>query len=158
MPQHILVGYDESPQAEAALEHALVAFPNADIVVAHVTDPTEFLTEGDEYGQFFSESTYEVVKEAAKRMLAEAESIADRHGREIRTEELVGAPGRELVRFAREHDIDHIVVGGHGRTGVSRVLLGSVSEMVVRRSPVPVTVMRDRPAEAAATDSDSTGS
>jgi nucleotide-binding universal stress UspA family protein len=46
------------------------------------------------------------------------------------------------VDYAAEHDIDHIVVGSHGRTGASRILLGSVAETVARRSPVPVTIVR----------------
>lgn len=154
----ILVGYDESPQAEAALKHALDAFPDAEIVEVHATDSTEFVSEGDESGQFLSKSAYEVVKGTAKRTLAEADSVADRHGREIRTEELLGDPGQAPVRYARGHDINQLVTGGHGRTGVSRVLLGSVSEKVVRRSAAPVTDMRDRPEEPATTESDSKGS
>lgn len=39
-------------------------------------------------------------------------------------------------------DVDHVAVGSHGRSGVSRLLLGSVAESVMRRPPVPVTVVR----------------
>lgn len=147
MPHHVLVGYDESPQAEAALELALTTFPDAEVTVVHVTDPREWVSGGDEYGEYFSETTYDEVTETARQILSEAESIAERHGREIRTEQLLGGPGRAIVRYAREHDVDHVVVGSHGRTGVSRLLLGSVSERVVRRSPVPVTVMRSGSSE-----------
>jgi universal stress protein A len=49
-----------------------------------------------------------------------------------------GDPARELTRVAREHDIDLIVVGTHGRTGMSRALLGSVAERVVRTASCPV--------------------
>jgi nucleotide-binding universal stress UspA family protein len=41
-----------------------------------------------------------------------------------------------------EHDVDHVVMGSNGRRGVSRLVLGSVAERVVRGAPVPVTVVR----------------
>jgi len=43
---------------------------------------------------------------------------------------------------AEEGAFDHVVVGSHGRTGVSRIILGSTAENVIRRSPVPVTIAR----------------
>jgi nucleotide-binding universal stress UspA family protein len=49
-----------------------------------------------------------------------------------------GRPAREIVSYASRHDIDMIVLGTHGRTGVSRAVLGSVSEAVVRRARCPV--------------------
>lgn len=52
-----------------------------------------------------------------------------------------GAPARQIVAYAGENAIDLIVVGAHGRTGLSRVLLGSVAEAVVRRAPCPVLVV-----------------
>jgi nucleotide-binding universal stress UspA family protein len=52
-----------------------------------------------------------------------------------------GDPAEEIVRYARGHSIDLIVVGTHGRTGVSRVLLGSVAERVVRSARCPVLVV-----------------
>jgi nucleotide-binding universal stress UspA family protein len=51
---------------------------------------------------------------------------------------LFGDPANEIVRYAREHDIDLIVVGTHGRTGLSRALLGSVAERVIRTASCPV--------------------
>lgn len=53
-----------------------------------------------------------------------------------------GRPARTIVEYVEDHDVDHVVVGSHGRSGLSRTLLGSVAERVVRRSSVPVTVVR----------------
>ena len=53
-----------------------------------------------------------------------------------------GTPFHEIIRFAREKDIDLIVMGTHGHTGLAHVLLGSVSEKVVRKSPCPVLTVR----------------
>lgn len=49
-----------------------------------------------------------------------------------------GSPASEIVRYAERHGVDLIVVGTHGRTGVTRALLGSVAERVVRTAPCPV--------------------
>lgn len=49
-----------------------------------------------------------------------------------------GRPAREIVAYAAQHGIDVIVMGTHGRTGVTRALLGSVAEAVVRRAGCPV--------------------
>lgn len=56
----------------------------------------------------------------------------------------VGTPHDEIARYADEHDVDLIVLGSHGRTGVKRRLLGSVAENVLRATPVPVLVVDAR--------------
>jgi nucleotide-binding universal stress UspA family protein len=53
-----------------------------------------------------------------------------------------GAPFYEIIRFARETDIDLIIMGTHGHTGLAHVLLGSVTEKVVRQAPCPVLTVR----------------
>jgi len=54
----------------------------------------------------------------------------------------VGRPARAIEECAEEAAVDHVVIGSHGRDGIARILLGSVAETVVRRSPVPVTAVR----------------
>jgi nucleotide-binding universal stress UspA family protein len=53
-----------------------------------------------------------------------------------------GTPFVEIVRYARAHEIDLIVMGTHGRGGVKHLLLGSVAENVVRSAPCPVLTVR----------------
>jgi nucleotide-binding universal stress UspA family protein len=53
---------------------------------------------------------------------------------------LMGDPADTVVRVAKEEDADMIVVGSHGRTGLVRLLMGSVAETIVRRAPCPVLV------------------
>jgi len=81
-------------------------------------------------------------EERAENILETAREQAAEHGVELETEHILGGVSRSIVDYAAEHDIDHIVVGSHGRTGASRILLGSVAETVARRSPVPVTIVR----------------
>lgn len=81
-------------------------------------------------------------REFADRVLDDAVARADDRGVTIETEQMVGSVTHSIVEFADGHDVDHIVIGSRGRTGTSRVLLGSVAEQVARRSPPPVTIVR----------------
>jgi universal stress protein A len=54
----------------------------------------------------------------------------------------VGAPFVEIVRYAREHKIDLVVIGTHGRGPITHMLMGSTAEKVVRKSPCPVLTVR----------------
>jgi nucleotide-binding universal stress UspA family protein len=53
-----------------------------------------------------------------------------------------GEPGEEIVRVAKDRNCDLIVMGTHGRTGLSRLLMGSVAERVMRRAPCPVLTLK----------------
>ena len=53
-----------------------------------------------------------------------------------------GPPFLEIIRYAKEKDIDLIVMGTHGRSGLAHVVLGSVAEKVVRKAPCPVLTVR----------------
>jgi nucleotide-binding universal stress UspA family protein len=53
-----------------------------------------------------------------------------------------GTPFYEIIRYAREIDVDLIIMGTHGHSGLAHVLLGSVSEKVVRKAPCPVLTVR----------------
>jgi nucleotide-binding universal stress UspA family protein len=64
-------------------------------------------------------------------------------GRPVSARVLWGDPTEALVRHAREERCDLLVLGTHGRTGMSRLVLGSVAESVARRSPCPVLVVHD---------------
>jgi len=55
---------------------------------------------------------------------------------------LIGRPAEEIIDYAEKNDIDLIVMGTLGLTGVKRFLIGSVAENVVRHSKVPVLVVR----------------
>jgi len=81
------------------------------------------------------------LREEGRTALAEVERLVDdRVPLESATVE--GSPAREIVGYATETGVDLIVMGTHGRSGVDRLLLGSVAERVVRRSPVPVLTVR----------------
>jgi nucleotide-binding universal stress UspA family protein len=60
------------------------------------------------------------------------------HRRELRE----GTPWSEIVRSAKENEVDLIVMGTHGHTGLAHILLGSVTDKVIRHSPCPVLTIR----------------
>lgn len=142
MAKRLLVPVDGSDPADAALEFALEEYPDADITILSVIDPTDVGYGSIEAAPSTFEHLQESAEERTKAILDEAEARAADHGIEVTTETVIGMPSRAIVEWAENNDVDGIVIGSHGRKGVTRVLLGSVAETVVRRSPVPVTVVR----------------
>ncbi|MFB6219017.1 MAG: universal stress protein [Halobacteriaceae archaeon] len=141
MGRRMLVPVDGSPPAWEAFEYALDEFPDATLVVLTVIDPVEasYAGEGHVAG---AEGWYENRRAAAEELFARARERAGDRAGDMETAVEVGRPARAIVDYAGENDVDGIVMGSHGRSGVARILLGSVAETVVRRSPVPVTVVR----------------
>jgi len=142
MASRILVAFDESPQATAALHYALSTYTDAEIHVLHVSDPQEWVST-DGMDGFYSETAYRQSQESAEQLLEKATEIAQEYDADLTTDTTVGTAASSIVRYAEEHDIDHIVLGSHGRRGLSRFLVGSVAEQVVRRSPGSVTIIRE---------------
>ena len=140
---HVLVPIDGSPQSDAALEHALEEVETSRITVLNVIDPIEAGYTAQGTVPSYSEEWFEQSTAAAEELFEAAQATADEHGVTLDTATEVGRPSRTIVDVAAETaDVDQIVMGSHGRSGVSRILLGSVAETVVRRSPMPVTVVR----------------
>jgi nucleotide-binding universal stress UspA family protein len=140
----LLVPMDYSELSEKALRTACSLHPDADITVLHVIDfRTSDLGPGG-WGE--SPSTWDDwldgAREHAEELLERAESIAAEFDVAVRTDTAVGEDARTIVDYATEHDIDVIVMGSHGRSLPARILLGDVSESVVRRAPMPVMVVR----------------
>ncbi|NHN41276.1 universal stress protein [Halorubellus sp. JP-L1] len=144
MSSHVLVAYDDSPQAEQALSFAREAFPDADLTLLTVIDPADAGSRrrlslpplGDEW--------LERAREDAREHLTAAVDRVEDPDRSVQTAIEIGRPTNAVVDYADAHDVDHVVMGSHGRSGVTRILLGSVAESVIRRSPVPVTVTRGK--------------
>ncbi|MFC4408240.1 universal stress protein [Haloarchaeobius iranensis] len=142
MLERVLVAYDDSEQSTGALEFALREFDDATLLVLTIVDPGEANTKRLFSMPTFASEWYEDAREEARDRLAEATELATAAGVDVETDVVVGRPAKTIVDYANEQDCDHIVTGSHGRSGVSRIVLGSVAETVVRRSPVPVTVVR----------------
>jgi nucleotide-binding universal stress UspA family protein len=142
MGEHVLVPFDGSPLSERALHRALTKYPDDEITVLHVIDPVLAVYEAEAKGLPAARSWVERATERAEAICADAEARAADHDCEIATAIETGRPAREILAYVDEHGIDHVVLGSHGRAGISRLVLGSVAEQVLRQSPVPVTVVR----------------
>lgn len=75
------------------------------------------------------------------------EETAKAAGIEVESVLLEGHPADEIVKFAEQNDIEMILMGTLGKTGLDRFLLGSVAENVVRHSKIPVLVVRGENSE-----------
>jgi nucleotide-binding universal stress UspA family protein len=145
MEQTVLVPVDGSPLSWRALRHALEQFPESEIVVLHVTNVFEPTQRGEasiHEPMIGSDKWHAMEQQATEQLLAEAEEIAADYDRSVRTDSELGDPQRLIPDYTREGDIDHVVIGVHGREEQDRSLFGRVAESVVFRSPVSVTVIR----------------
>ncbi|WP_121743529.1 universal stress protein [Natronorubrum halophilum] len=141
MADRILVPYDGSPQATDALEFAFETFPDATVIALYVIEVPDGRW-AQIVGPELQIPVTERAQEYAADILEPATEIATEHGRSLETDVVTGEPDHRIVAQAEEESVDLIVIGSHGQKGVSRVLLGSVAEKVVRRSPIPVLVVR----------------
>jgi nucleotide-binding universal stress UspA family protein len=141
MTKHVLVPLDASEQARKAFEWTVEEFDDARLTLLHVISPTDpgFLP-GITVEMSPDEDGY--AEAVAEKYLSEFVEAAEEKGFDATGEYVTGDAPREIVRYAEENGVDHIVMGSHGRSGAARVLLGSVAENVARRSPTPVTVVR----------------
>ncbi len=138
--RNVLVPLDGSEQAERALSYAMRVFPGERLTLLTVIDPAMGFSGPNAPGT--AEVWYKSAREQADELLAAARDAAEAEGMTVETAVETGRPARVIIEYAETHPVDHLVMGSHGREGVSRLLLGSVAETVVRRSPVPVTVVR----------------
>lgn len=133
MSTRLLVPLTDSRHSWPGLKHALERFPDAEITVLNVVDPA-----GAGYGEYEDEASVEAEIEG---LFEAADELATEYDRTIDTATAEGRPAETIVEFAEKEAIDQIVMGSRGRSGVSRVLLGSVAGTVVQDSPIPVTVV-----------------
>lgn len=144
MRRRLLVPLTDARHSWPGLEHALTFYPDPEITVVNVVDPA-----GAGYGERSPDESGGSDPDDADRdtldtqaeLFAAAEELAADYDVTLETAVLEGRPAEVIVEYAAEHDFDAIVMGSRGRTGVSRVLLGSVAGTVVQNATVPVTVV-----------------
>jgi len=144
--KRIACAVDYSEPSRAALEQAaeVARQHQAELVLVHVYEPPPATAEN-----FLAPlpDSVEAEKRELERMLGHwREEAEKRAGRPVTTAFLIGAPAPELVTFAREHDVDLLVVATHGRRGLAHLVMGSVAERVVREAPCSILVARPRAA------------
>jgi nucleotide-binding universal stress UspA family protein len=141
----VLLPVDDEEHARRACDLTAELFPGGTFVLLHVINPSDA-------GYSVESAVPSVAQDWYQKRQTEAETLFDdleTHIRAERGEDVtverrteVGQPARTIVEQIEQDGFDHIVMGSHGRRGISRLLLGSVAEQVVRHSPVPVTVVQ----------------
>ena len=152
----ILCPTDFSPESHAAAEAALELARrfNSKLMLLHVIeDPVVYLPMLESFPlptrdqlETYAEERLEnwisaPERELTDRELTERES-AEREGAQVQHFWTHGHPAEEIVKFAAKSKADLIVISTHGRSGLSRLLLGSIAENISRHAPCPVLVHR----------------
>ena len=145
----ILVPTDFSEPSDAALQYArmLAGEFGASLHLLHVFEPPLYLAGVVSTEVYVADASaiQADLMEQAKNHLAERVTAGDRERYGATTEIVTGQTAATIVQYATERHMDLIVVGTHGRGGMSHLLLGSVAERVVRTAPCPVLTVRRRP-------------
>lgn len=151
MSKRILVAIDGSEEATEALRFAAEEWPDAELTALYVINPAESTTGAEGGFPGAVDQWYDSATERGERILATAVDHVDH---DVATRLEVGRPTATILDVAAGDEaetgtegtdaepFDHIVLASRGRTGLSRVVLGSVAEGIVRRAEVPVTVVR----------------
>jgi nucleotide-binding universal stress UspA family protein len=139
MYDRILVPTDGSRQADHAFEQALdlAETYDAEVHLLYVVDVSALA------GEFDAVTVIDQLEEAGREITDRLRERAAEAGVErVETSVVEGVPHRTILDYADENDVDLVVMGTHGRTGLDRYLLGSVTEKVVRLSDAPVLTVR----------------
>ena len=146
MFKNILLATDASVASDhaAALAVSMARTHGAKLIALYVADPYPYLGVGE-----LNPMGYQAYAAAAQQLAAQAHAKVDALCREggpvvslqVRlVEDVAAAAG--IVDTAKELGADLIVIGSHGRSGIARMMLGSVANKVVAESPIPVLVCR----------------
>jgi nucleotide-binding universal stress UspA family protein len=139
---HVLVPTDFSAFADQALDYAirLARTLNARLTLLHVMQPVPMARV--DMGVALPETYLQELEEAVQGSMEDALARVTAAGLTGERVILYGVPFQEIVETAKARQVDIIVMGTHGRTGLMHVLLGSVAEKVVRLAPCSVLVVR----------------
>ena len=148
MFDHVLIPTDGSDPVKPAVEMALnlAETHDATLHILYIVDqPTSVSGMGEGFSGLDDlldalekrgqEATTVIVEQATERDIETTAAV--RHGN----------PHDDILNYAEDNGIDVIVMGTHGRTGVKRALLGSVTESVIRHSDIPVLTVHRNPEE-----------
>jgi len=139
----ILFPTDFSETSQEAARYA-ISFARefkAKVFVLHVVNEKIFTESSMPRVVSVEEMEREMTEEARKRLktLVPAEEA---EGLDWETVIRQGEPFIEIIRFAKDQDVDLIVIGTHGRSGFEHIIFGSTAEKVVRKAPCPVLSVR----------------
>ncbi len=136
----IVLAVDGSEISRNAVKYAieLARQSNGTIIAIHVIPPIDVM----DIETFNPEKILEGLKEEGKKILSEVDELAAKAGVKVQTSIETGVPFEKICAVAEALGCDLILMGSHGRTGIGKVLIGSVTERVISRATCPVLVVR----------------
>ena len=141
--QRILAPTDFSELSKQGLTSALELAETfgAKLLLLHVVEPPPYPVEGIMPSQLGATLLDDLERQASNDLV---QMLSETHGRivEVTRRVVVGIPYRKIVEVAEEEKSDLIVMTTHGRTGLSHLVMGSVTEKIVRTAPCPVLTIR----------------
>jgi nucleotide-binding universal stress UspA family protein len=149
MMQKILIATDGSKHSERAAEVGteMAKLYGAAITILYVMDVNkEYASLGDMISRVVDDLISNIranLQNQGDLATTRVQEMAERAGILAEIKIIEGYPAEEIIRTAEEGNMDLIVVGGIGATGLDKFLLGSVADKVVRNSKVPVLVVRN---------------
>ena len=150
MEQKILIPLDGSKIGEAALPRVenlvskLVPAAKVDVTLLHVISLLRYVTFAGEAGVQvpFDEKDIEMERQRAQKYLDQAAQNLRSTGATVHTRVEIGSAAEEIIRVADEIDANLIAMSTHGRSGITRWALGSISDRVVHVASQPVLLVR----------------
>jgi universal stress protein A len=145
----ILVPIDFSEHSKKTVKYAtrFAARYQAAVRLLHVFQIPEYAVTQYEYRQQGADqlkNQVDIAEEGARESLEAFENELLSQGMNVKAFLRIGYPFEEIVLMANAPDIDLIIIGSHGRSGIRRLLLGSTAERVVEHAPCPVLVVKER--------------
>ena len=141
----IILAVDDSPCSKAAVEFVRRTSWQKDariIVVTAVATPLPALSLVDAGGHLLDAEMLEASRRGARDMVTRIQQDLRDLDLPIQTEVALGDPREVILRVAQEQNADLIVVGSHGRSGIPKLLMGSVASHVVTHAPCNVLVVK----------------
>jgi len=141
--KNILVAYDSSGFSDRAFKSALdIAEPNKGRVTI-LTVITGVYQPSIGFTMKYAEKTLEKHRRFIKKIFAKLKSAADKNNTSISLKILHDpSPAKAIVNYVNSHKFDLIVIGSHGRTGLNKIILGSVANDVAQKAKTPVMVVK----------------
>ncbi len=135
----VLTLTDGSELSRTALRYAVEICQqfNAELYLLTVMDKVPSYLDAE-----VSHEIFERMEDILRNEVANCSGYCETAGLQCKSEVRTGLPYEEIIKYTKEIDADLIVMGTHGRSGISHILLGSVAEKIVRHAPCPVLTVR----------------
>jgi nucleotide-binding universal stress UspA family protein len=142
--QPIVFATDFSPASKGALEKAieLARKEGAELIVAHVYEPPASLSHSGVADDLIEAELENTIRRDVEKQLEPVLANARTAGVKVRGEILSGQPAKRLADLAARCGAAILVVGTHGRTGLKKLVTGSVASQVIATAPCPVLTVR----------------